>query len=458
MNISKLILPALALATAGAMLMPLEQAEGFSTIGGNLNHTKRHLRAYNNFGDFNANSNQTAHPNFPGALGAPMAIWKGAVEWGTKHADGTGDPHQTTTLGSGNSNFEPFWAGEVIGTGGPNGNIVSTIPSCNGGTLAYTETPISDGWRIRFCENWNWHGGPQTSISGVDIQGVMAHEYGHALGLGHTGVSGSTMTPSISGTGVGARSIAADDIAGVQFIYGVISASKPRITGISINANTVTIIGDKFSPTGNEVRFTRASSSADGNPVLLVPGLPSTGGGSLISLTIPADALPGHIAVRRNATSLDSVSNPWPFDATGSAGCKDVTSNYCQTTPNSVGSGALISYAGSTSITGDNFILQAVGLPPNQNGLFYYGPNETLAAFGNGVRCVGGSTFRLPVVLADFLGDISHQVDFSAIPAGSGAGQIHPGSQWKFQAWYRDPDAGGAGFNLSDGLSVTFCP
>ena len=36
--------------------------------------------------------------------------------------------------------------------------------------------------------------------------------------------------------------------------------------------------------------------------------------------------------------------------------------------------------------------------------------------------------------------------------------QITPGSTWYFQFWYRDSAAGGAAFNLSNGLSATFCP
>lgn len=35
---------------------------------------------------------------------------------------------------------------------------------------------------------------------------------------------------------------------------------------------------------------------------------------------------------------------------------------------------------------------------------------------------------------------------------------LNPGETWNFQLWYRDTAAGGAGFNLSDGLRVTFLP
>ena len=43
-----------------------------------------------------------------------------------------------------------------------------------------------------------------------------------------------------------------------------------------------------------------------------------------------------------------------------------------------------------------------------------------------------------------------------ALSAGGGA--ITAGSTWNFQFWYRDPQGGPNGFNLSDGMRVTFCP
>ena len=42
--------------------------------------------------------------------------------------------------------------------------------------------------------------------------------------------------------------------------------------------------------------------------------------------------------------------------------------------------------------------------------------------------------------------------------APGGAGQLTAGSTWNFQAWFRDPAAGGTAFNLSDGVELTFAP
>jgi hypothetical protein len=127
--------------------------------------------------------------------------------------------------------------------------------------------------------------------------------------------------------------------------------------------------------------------------------------------------------------------------------------NYCVGAPNSVGPGAVMSALGSQFVGVNDFELQVTGCPPFTNGLFFYGQTPIQAAFGNGFRCVGGSVQRLSPQQTDFLGDARRVLDLGALPTPIGAGQT-----WRFQFWYRNPAAGGAGFNLSDGLAVPFCP
>jgi len=144
------------------------------------------------------------------------------------------------------------------------------------------------------------------------------------------------------------------------------------------------------------------------------------------------------------------------------APCGGTISNYCTTSPNSVGAGATLSFTGSNSISANDLTLIATGAPANQFGLFYYGAGQTSAPFGEGIRCVsagGAGTFRLnPATTVDFFGQLFRQVDFNAPPANGGPGAILSGSTWNFQLWYRDPAGGGSGFNLSDGITATFCP
>jgi hypothetical protein len=138
------------------------------------------------------------------------------------------------------------------------------------------------------------------------------------------------------------------------------------------------------------------------------------------------------------------------------------TTTYCTGAANSVGPGAIISSYGPNSISANEFSLVAARLPPHVLGKFYYGPEVQQLPFGNGFACVGAGglgTFRLlPLLQAEEDGMVARHLDFTLPPASSGAGQILPGSTWCFQYWYRDPASGGAGFNLSDAVSITFCP
>lgn len=137
---------------------------------------------------------------------------------------------------------------------------------------------------------------------------------------------------------------------------------------------------------------------------------------------------------------------------------------YCTSATNSVSSaisvaGAFIQATGSASIAANDFGLAAGPCPPGEPALFYYGPAQlTGAAFGHGFRCVGGpagSVVRVfPFATTAPSGDVATQLD-NTLPAHS---QVSAGATLNFQCWLRDPAAGGAGFNLSDAVEVTFAP
>ena len=92
------------------------------------------------------------------------------------------------------------------------------------------------------------------------------------------------------------------------------------------------------------------------------------------------------------------------------------------------------------------------------------GPGQLGLPFVDGLRCVGSAggvgTRRFPVrnagpagALVEGPGIVAYTVANFGPASAIGAGQ-----SWNFQAWFRDPAAGGAFFDLSDGLSVTFTP
>ena len=52
-----------------------------------------------------------------------------------------------------------------------------------------------------------------------DIDGVMVHEVGHVIGIGHSNVSGATMYPSVSACNTANRTLANDDTAAKNDLY-----------------------------------------------------------------------------------------------------------------------------------------------------------------------------------------------------------------------------------------------
>lgn len=149
-----------------------------------------------------------------------------------------------------------------------------------------------------------------------------------------------------------------------------------------------------------------------------------------------------------NGTSTDVNANQIPDS------CECSAVNFCQTSPNTVGAGAIMDSAGSLSLSANNLVLIAYDAPHNASALYFYGPNETQVPFGNGFRCIGNPITRLGIIQIDPLGTAYLPLDFTT---GS-LTQITPGSTWSFQLWYRNPAAGGAGFNLSNGRRFRFCP
>ena len=103
--------------------------------------------------------------------------------------------------------------------------------ACKGSCLAATFTGFysqrSDGtYRINDADvvtntRYSW-----TSLAEADgcssefyIEGVMVHEVGHVLGIGHSNVAGATMYPSVSSCNNGPASIEADDKAATADLY-----------------------------------------------------------------------------------------------------------------------------------------------------------------------------------------------------------------------------------------------
>jgi hypothetical protein len=129
------------------------------------------------------------------------------------------------------------------------------------------------------------------------------------------------MAPSVSAGSTTIRSIHSDDIAGIQCIYGLASATKPSIVATVANAGTLTIHGSDFGATGNEVWFTPSAVTATSiDPIVRVTGVSSSAGGTVITVAIPAAAGPGDVIVNGPGAGGATLSNAFPTDLVGTFG------------------------------------------------------------------------------------------------------------------------------------------
>jgi hypothetical protein len=128
-------------------------------------------------------------------------------------------------------------------------------------------------------------------------------------------------------------------------------------------------------------------------------------------------------------------------------------STYCQSSPNSAGAGARMSWTGTPSIAANAFTLEVGGAPAGVNGIFFLGQTPTETPYQAGVLCIHPPFARLsPAVMTSPGGMASRALDFALWPAST----IEPGSVWNMQFWYRDPSMAIGTTNFSDGLRVVF--
>lgn len=126
---------------------------------------------------------------------------------------------------------------------------------------------------------------------------------------------------------------------------------------------------------------------------------------------------------------------------------------FCNSNANSSGMAATLSAAGSATASPLDLAINVTNLPVAQNfGLLVFGPAQIPpVALGDGFLCIGGGIVRVnPPVQA------SSSIQVVLDGAAPYAATIVAGATLNFQFWFRDGVPGGAGFNFSDGLEITF--
>lgn len=134
--------------------------------------------------------------------------------------------------------------------------------------------------------------------------------------------------------------------------------------------------------------------------------------------------------------------------------------NYCQANPNSTGGPGLISAMGSTRLQDNNLELIASGLPSGEFAFFVASRTQGFVnspGGSQGALCISGDIARFATQIGQVTaGQFSIQVDLNAIPLNPQT-SLQPGESLNFQCWHRDSNPGTTS-NLTNGLSVVFCP
>ncbi|HIF41339.1 MAG TPA: ScyD/ScyE family protein [Planctomycetes bacterium] len=233
---------------------------------------------------------------------------------------------------------------------------------------------------------------------------------------------------------------------GLAKIYAIDAGKQ-----LSIEKDGLTLVtGFDYDPTNGRLVVTELASSFD----------PVTGfapdSGSVVEFARSGERVPISVGAALPTVVMHKPDGT-PFYASLGDGVMyridPGAMNFCITSRNSVGTGAIMSHSGSVSVQANDLALRCDYLPVDEFGLFFYGSAPTMVPLGGGYRCVGGpKLFRLGIMKSNQAGVAFCPVDNTALAK---QGSFIPGSVWQFQYWYRDKGIG-AGSSLSDGLQVMF--
>lgn len=133
------------------------------------------------------------------------------------------------------ASFSFTYAGESAQTTNTNDSVnLVLFRNASSGSAIATTYWWSSGNRIIDADIVFWDGayrfftGSSGCTSGFYVEDIATHEFGHALGLGHSASPAATMYATTSSCNTNNRTLDADDIAGVRALYPPTGPTPPR--------------------------------------------------------------------------------------------------------------------------------------------------------------------------------------------------------------------------------------
>jgi hypothetical protein len=155
------------------------------------------------------------------------------------------------------------------------------------GTLAITFDPPpanggTDAGDILLNSNVNWQIG-----SNYDLMTVVAHEFGHSLGLGESTVSQAVMYGTYNGI---KQALASDDIAGIQSIYGTRQFDQFNNAGQRDNTYFTATNINSFITSNAQIAIPSLDITTSGDSEWFFVNVPATTSGTM-SVTVQSSNL-----------------------------------------------------------------------------------------------------------------------------------------------------------------------
>jgi hypothetical protein len=134
--------------------------------------------------------------------------------------------NSTAAKARSNSANNVFFAADIYGQAFGNRVLAVTLMRSTGNRLIEADVVVNT------ANTWNSYRGPRGSRSAVDLQRVLVHEFGHALGLNHPDQASppQSVAAIMNSTITNIYTLQNDDIAGAQMLYNTQPAQLPPPT------------------------------------------------------------------------------------------------------------------------------------------------------------------------------------------------------------------------------------
>jgi hypothetical protein len=297
-----------------------------------------------------------------------------------------------------------------------------------GGALASTyswttNNYLSDSDIVFWDGSYTFFTGTSGCSGGVYVEDVASHELGHALGLGHSDQPDATMYPSTGWCAQDWRTLSADDIAGIQSLYGGgVSTSTPPAAPTNLQ-----IAAGNPSSSSMNLRWTDNSNNETGFQIERSPDLSHFSAiaqvGTNVTSFVDTGLLPSTLYYYR----VTAYNNAGASAYTGTMGLYTTAGSVTNTAPYvtivnpaagaSYPDGSTISFTGTATDAQDGTISSNLSWSSNIDG--YLGAGSSFS------RTLSAGSHVITAQVTDAGGMTSYaQVSMTVTGSGSGSGSL----------------------------------